>query len=149
LQTWALASGTAPSPGTSCLCTMPVSWKILRPVPRPISSARSRRWMMHPSYLVALSACLLSTQVVSAQKRAPTVTESLGWARALGPQLSPDGRSLAYEVQETDWSGDAFVNAIWIAEAIDGHGPPRRIVNRGSSPRWSPDGQRLAFLADH
>jgi dipeptidyl aminopeptidase/acylaminoacyl peptidase len=90
---------------------------------------------MPQTFLTALEACLLWAQPA-------------GWARALGPQLSPDGRSVAYEVQETDWAGDAFVTAVWLADA-GGKQPPRRVAPSGGSPRWSPDGQRLAFLADH
>jgi Tol biopolymer transport system component len=104
--------------------------------------------MMPQTYLMVLAACLLWTQAAWTQKRAPTLTESLGWARALDTQLSPDGRSVAYEIQETDWSGDALVTAVWLADA-GGKEPPRRVALRGNSPRWSPDGKQLAFLADH
>jgi dipeptidyl aminopeptidase/acylaminoacyl peptidase len=56
---------------------------------------------------------------------------------------------VAYEVQQTDWKADAFVTSIWLASAQAGGDSPRCLVARGASPRWSPDGKRLAFLADH
>jgi dipeptidyl aminopeptidase/acylaminoacyl peptidase len=112
-------------------------------------AARRRRWTSSTTYLMALVVCLIWAPPAASQQRAPTVTESLGWTRALAPQLSPDGQSVAYEVQETDWAADAFATAIWLADVSGGRGPPRCIVRRGSAPRWSPDAKRLAFLADH
>jgi dipeptidyl aminopeptidase/acylaminoacyl peptidase len=105
--------------------------------------------MVFRAYLMVLAAWLFSAEQASSQKRAPTITESLSWTRALGPQLSPDGRSVAYEVQQTDWAADAFSTSIWLAGFGAEHEVPRRLAPRGTSPRWSPDGKRLAFLVEN
>jgi Tol biopolymer transport system component len=58
------------------------------------------------------------------------------------PDLSPDGRRIAFESER---SGEG--RAIWLAEA-DGAQPSRLTRMPGleqGSPCWSPDGQRIAF----
>jgi dipeptidyl aminopeptidase/acylaminoacyl peptidase len=64
------------------------------------------------------------------------------------PQLSPDGKSIAYVQDGPDWSQNKRIGHIWRI-AIDGSSPAQ--LTRGergeSSPRWSPDGRTMAFLA--
>jgi dipeptidyl aminopeptidase/acylaminoacyl peptidase len=65
-----------------------------------------------------------------------------------GFALSPDGRSIAYEVRGTNWKENRYQGEIWLARA---GAPPFQLTrsDRGSSrPRWSPDGQWIAFLSD-
>ncbi|MFE4197096.1 TolB family protein [Paenarthrobacter sp. NPDC056912] len=62
------------------------------------------------------------------------------------PALSPDGGSIAYVLKSTNRAEDRDERSLWLVAA--GGGEPRRLT-RGtgdSSPRWSPDGTRLAFL---
>jgi dipeptidyl aminopeptidase/acylaminoacyl peptidase len=63
------------------------------------------------------------------------------------PQISPDGRLVAFTVRTVSEDRRSREGGIWLAP-FDGSEPPRRLT-RGSadaSPRWSPDGSRLAFL---
>ena len=64
------------------------------------------------------------------------------------PQLSPDGLTVAYVQDAPDWSQNKRIGHIWRI-GIDGQHPEQ--LTRGergeSSPRWSPDGRTLAFLA--
>jgi dipeptidyl aminopeptidase/acylaminoacyl peptidase len=65
------------------------------------------------------------------------------------PQLSPDGRWIAYVVNTSSRERDADESDIWIV-SWDG-GTPRRLTFTTASehsPRWSPDGRQLAFLSD-
>ena len=64
------------------------------------------------------------------------------------PQISPDGKEIALNVSTPDWGTDKPKVEIDLVNATNGH---RRalVSNRESlsSPRWSPDGAYLAFLA--
>ena len=63
------------------------------------------------------------------------------------PQLSPDGRRVAYVVTVPDRDEDSYRTSIWVAEA-DGSATTQLTSGpKDSSPRWSPDGTRLAFLS--
>ncbi|HJP99339.1 MAG TPA: LpqB family beta-propeller domain-containing protein, partial [Rhodanobacteraceae bacterium] len=64
------------------------------------------------------------------------------------PQLSPDGKSVAIVVITPVWKTDKHDTRI---EVIDVASRAKRTLTQDregvSSPRWSPDGTRLAFLA--
>lgn len=79
----------------------------------------------------------------------PTVEQSLGLKTATGPRISPDGRYVAYSVQEANWEENAFETELWIAVVATGE--LYQLTNAkksSSSPRWSPDSKRLAFISD-
>ena len=63
------------------------------------------------------------------------------------PQVSPDGEVVAFVVSTTE--GDQTRSNIWAVSA-DGGEPSQLTAGRRSdtAPRWSPDGQTLAFLSD-
>ncbi len=79
----------------------------------------------------------------------PTVDQILSLKRVASPEISPDGRSVAYTVRETNWDDNAYETEIWLADATTG--ATRQLTNAkksSQSPTWSPDGSKLAFTSD-
>src|SRR5688500_8063616 len=67
--------------------------------------------------------------------------------RLADPQLSPDGKWVAYQSTHVDLDAGTRNTDIWIV-AADGQGAPRRLTDDPAAdtrPRWSPDGRSLAF----
>ena len=63
---------------------------------------------------------------------------------ASDPQISPDGSQVVYARSSMDIMRDRVRSELWIVNA-DGSG--HRRLGDGGSPRWSPDGTRLAYTA--
>ena len=65
------------------------------------------------------------------------------------PRLRPGGHGeVAYVVWHIDRDANEYRQSIWLAKT-DGSEPPRRFTTgkNDASPRWSPDGTQLAFVA--
>ncbi len=63
-------------------------------------------------------------------------------------QISPDGKWVAYTVTRADLEQNASDADIWLASTL-GEFPSRLTTHKKSdtSPRWSPDGRRIAFIS--
>jgi dipeptidyl aminopeptidase/acylaminoacyl peptidase len=65
------------------------------------------------------------------------------------PQISPDGATVAFVVTTLSEEKDEYLSSIWLVDTTGGE--PRRFTTgprRDTSPRWSPDGSRLAFVSE-
>ena len=84
-----------------------------------------------------------------AQDRRLTPADLFQLEYAADPQLSPDGQWAAYVRQWSDPMSDRRFSSVWLVKS-DGsmHRPLTSGKFTEDSPRWSPDGKRLAFLSD-
>jgi dipeptidyl aminopeptidase/acylaminoacyl peptidase len=100
-------------------------------------------------YSTILILCAVAAYPGISAKRGVTAEDYFAFVSAGDPHLSPDGKLVAYVVTTVDQARNRRDSAIWIA-TVDGQSAPRRLTAEGvssSSPRWSPDGSRLAFLS--
>ena len=85
----------------------------------------------------------------AAAGRAMTIDDLLGAIRIGDPQLSADGKTVAFSRTTTDVKSGKRNADIW-AVAADGSGSPKELIGGDkseSTPRYSPDGRRLAFIS--
>jgi dipeptidyl aminopeptidase/acylaminoacyl peptidase len=61
------------------------------------------------------------------------------------PEISPDGKQIIFTRRWVDKMNDKFESALYI---MNWDGSRQRFLVKGSGARWSPDGSRIAFMAD-
>lgn len=93
--------------------------------------------------LAGATALLIATTSATAQRRPMQLDDLSALQNVSDPQLSPDGRTIAYVRARTDYASDSSTSDI-ILIATAGGEPV--VTFPGSSPRWSPDGRAIAFM---
>src|SRR5438477_6193647 len=92
----------------------------------------------------------MAMPTAAAKKRRPVAPEDADvLSTVFDPQISPDGKRVAYVVRSNETKKNERQLSIWVAP-FDGKQQARRFTfgTKDHSPRWSPDGRHLAFLAD-
>jgi dipeptidyl aminopeptidase/acylaminoacyl peptidase len=93
--------------------------------------------------LVSGFVALLLVSPLPAQKKAFDTDALLRIRRMGDPQISPDGRTVAFAVSVPDIPNNKSLHSVWIVP-LEGGGP-RKLADDADRPRWSPDGERIFF----
>ena len=99
--------------------------------------------------LLSAAAPRSSGPVLAQSAPSPTIDELVNLKRVASPVLSPDGKTVAFTVRETNWDENAFETEIWLADAASGE--PRQLTQAAKSslqPAFAPDNHTLGFLSD-
>ena len=98
---------------------------------------------------LALGLALLGVLAVApVHARGLTVDDMLAMQRVSDPNVSPDGKWVAFSVRETDLEANRGRFDVWLA-SVDGRTVRRLTTDpeNDTDPRWSPDGRYLYFMS--
>ncbi len=98
---------------------------------------------------VSLVLLVLACLPLGAAQKPFDATALLKLARLSDPQLSPDGKTVAFVAETPDLDANSKPRQIHLAPLAGGAARP--ITTEGSlneRPRWSPDSRRLAFISN-
>ncbi len=91
---------------------------------------------------------LMSTLPTLAESHPFNAQDLVTMKRLSDPQASPDGKSIAFVLRETDLDANKGRTDLWML-ALDGSEPRRLTTHQASdwNPRFAPDGKSLYFLS--
>lgn len=104
--------------------------------------------MLRP--LTGLAATLICLTLPAFAQESPsdsllTVNHYLDYETVADPRLSPDGKQVIYTRRWINRLEDKWESALWIMHA---DGARNRFLTKGEGATWSPDGTRIAYLAE-
>ncbi len=104
-----------------------------------------------PGAFLAVAVLLASSPALRGQDSANRLTamDEFQLQTATDPQISPDGKKIVYVRRFADPTTDKRYSNLWTINTDGSDHRPLTTGNRTDvSPRWSPDGTRIAYLSD-
>jgi dipeptidyl aminopeptidase/acylaminoacyl peptidase len=101
---------------------------------------------IRPLFTFSIFLFALSSLLTAQTKRPMELEDMFRIKRVTDPQLSPDGKSVAYVVTVVDKAANRTNSDIWIIPSNGGES--RQLTNsprHDRHPRWSPDGKSILF----
>ena len=99
--------------------------------------------------MILAAGCLLSYVSAAGEDSHPlSVHDMVAMDRISDPQVSPDGRTIAFVIRVTDLEANKGRMDLWVV-GTDGSGLRRLTTDPANdwNPRWSPDGKHLYFVS--
>ena len=97
---------------------------------------------------VLLAAALLAGRPAAAQSRQIELNDFAKITSVSDPQISPDGKTIVFDVSRPNLDQDRSDRELVLIDIATGTQRVLTYERRGAgSPRWSPSGDRLAFVA--
>jgi dipeptidyl aminopeptidase/acylaminoacyl peptidase len=101
--------------------------------------------MLNPAFTASLTA---EEEAATPSRRNLEIDDLFRFKSVGNPEVSPDGKWVAYTVRSTDLKEEKSETRIWLAPVGDGEKLPMTVEGSSASqPRFSPDGRYLSFLA--
>ena len=103
--------------------------------------------MLRTAFLLTVMV-LTGGSAIGAETHPFSIQDMLAMDRISGPQVSPDGKSIAFVLRQTDLEANRGRTDLWLVD-VDGKSSSRLTSHEASdfNPLWSPDGGSLWFLS--